>query len=217
MGRFWAACRFSIALLIEIVLDGQSWPNLSVTSSSVSVREFCGSHSVHIPFGEFADAVKRILQFLLIVLEVFVAGIWRYGDELAEAHQDAGERFWNDEAVPGIQDPGVFDGDVEHAHGNCGRARQGYRAGLYFVARAAGAIDAEGDRPAFLQGAAQAEQGAHGVAAAGAFDGDESEFVDDGSHVFAIVAVAAHHANPNVAEEIRRGDDARVPKRKYQR
>ena len=32
----------------------------------------------------------------------------------------------------------------------------------------------------------QAEQGAHGVAAAGAFDGDEAEFVDDASHVFAL-------------------------------
>src|SRR5208282_6693096 len=101
--------------------------------------------------------------------------------------------------------------------GNARGARQRDRAGLYFVAGAARAVDAEGNRPAFLQGAAQAEQGAHGVATAGALDGDEAEFADDASHVFAVVAVAAHHADPEIPAEVSRGNNAGVPEGADQR
>ena len=191
-------------------------PRLLEKSSNI-IRKFWRADFSYVRFGEFADAIKRILQLLLIAFKVFLAGLRRNWDELAEAHQNARKRFRDNEAVPGVENPGVFDCDVERAQGNAGRARQRDRAGLYLVARAARAVDAEGDGPALLQGAAQAEQGAHGVAATGAFDGDEAESVDDTSHVFAVVAVAAHHADAGVAEEVSGGNDDGVPEIEDQR
>jgi len=133
------------------------------------------------------------------------------GTSLPKRSRTREKRLRNDEAVPGVEDPGALNGNVECAHGNAGKNATGDWAGLNFVARAAGTVEAEGDCPALPQGAAQAEQGAHGVAAAGAFDGDESEFVDDASHVFAVVAVTAHHADSAIAKKVSRGDDAGVP------
>ena len=157
------------------------------------------------------------MQFGFVAGKFGVVRIRRNRNQFAEAHQDAGKRLRDDQAVPGVEHPRLLNGDVKHGQRNAGRSRQGNRAGLHFVARAARAVEGEGDCPALLQGAAQAEQGAHGVAAAGAFDGDESEFADDASHVFAVVAVAAHHADSDVAEKIRGGDYAGVPERNDQR
>src|SRR5580704_5915335 len=166
---------------------------------------------MHVLLGELSDAVERTLQLLLIAFQGLVAGVVGNWDEFSEAHQDAGKRFRDDQAVPGVQHPSAFDCDVKRAHGNGRGSRQSDWAWLHFVARTAGTIDAEGYRPAFLQGAAQAEQGADGVAAAGAFDGHESESVDDSSHVFAVVAIAAHDADSEVTKKIGCGDDAGVP------
>jgi hypothetical protein len=57
---------------------------------------------MYIRLGKFADAVEGILQLLFLAAKVFVAGTGRYGNQFAEAHQDAGKRFGNDEAVPPV-------------------------------------------------------------------------------------------------------------------
>src|SRR5581483_5729313 len=77
--------------------------------------------------------------------------------------------------------------------------------------RAAGAVQREGDGPTLVQRAAQAEQGADGIAAAGAFHRDESEALDDPAHVFAVVAVAAHDPDSHIAKDVGRGNDAGMP------
>jgi hypothetical protein len=167
--------------------------------------------------GEFAYTVEGLLQLLLIEFEVFVGRVVGDDYHLSEAHQDAGKRFGDDQTIPGVQDPGAIDGHMKCAQRNAGRSGEGDRAGLYFAARAAWAVECEGYGPTFLQGAAQAEQGADGVAGAGAFDGDESEFADDASHVFAVVAVAAHHADADVAADVGCGNHAGVPEGDNQR
>ena len=55
------------------------------------------------------------------------------------------------------------------------------------------------------------------MAAAGTFDGDETEFADDASHVFAVVAVTTHHAHSDIAKQVSGGNDAGVPERDDQR
>jgi len=146
-----------------------------------------------------------------VALEVFLTCIRRNRDEFAEAYQDAGKRLGNDQTIPGIEHPSAVNGDVKHAEGNAGGAGQRGGTGLYFAARAARAIEGEGDGPTVLKRATQTEQGAYGVAAAGAFDGDESESADDASHVFAVVTVAAHHTHANVTTDVGCRNLAGVP------
>ena len=57
------------------------------------IWKFRGADLMHISLREFADPVERILQLLLIAIEVFIAGIRRNWDQFAEAHQDAGKRL----------------------------------------------------------------------------------------------------------------------------
>ncbi len=168
---------------------------------------------MNVGLGELADAVESILQLLLIMFKVCVAGILRNGNEFAKAHEDAGKRFRNEQAIPSVEDPRSFDRHVERAQWDAGGSREGDRAGLDFVARPTGSIEGEGNRPAILEGATKAEKSAHRVSAAGAFDGDESELANDASHVFAVIAIAAHYAYADITTDIRRRNDGSVPGR----
>ena len=76
-------------------------------SASVVVTKFCRSHSMHILLRELLHAVEGILQLLLVAFEVFVTRIGWNDDEFAETHQHTRKRFRNDEAVPGVEDPGA--------------------------------------------------------------------------------------------------------------
>ena len=116
-----------------------------------------------------------------------------------------------------MEHPRALDGDVKCGQRNSGGSCERYGAGLDLATRTARAVDAEGYGPAFFQCASKAEESAHGVAAAGTFDGDESKFVDDASHIFAVIAVAAHHADATVSKQVRGRDDASMPKREDER
>ena len=107
-------------------LAGKSSGSQPSLRRRIIVRELRSADMAQVRLRKFADSVERILQFLLIAFEVFVAGVGRNRDEFAETKQNARKRFRDDEAVPGVEDPGALDCDVKHAHRNAGGASQGH-------------------------------------------------------------------------------------------
>ena len=166
---------------------------------------------VDVGFGKFTDAVERVLQLLLIAFELGVGRILGHRNEFAEAQQHTRKGLRDDQSVPGSKHPRSVDRHMKHGHRNAGGARQRNRSGFHLVAWATRTVESKSHRPTFLQRTSESEQGAHGVAAAGAFNRDESKFANDAPHVFAIVTVATHYPDAKIAEKIAGGNLAGVP------
>jgi hypothetical protein len=90
--------RFLIAdfrlLIVELPIAGLVFNQKSTifnqqlpALASLVVGKFPRPGPAHIGLSEFANSVKRSLQFRRVAFEVFVSRILRYGDEFADAHQ----------------------------------------------------------------------------------------------------------------------------------
>src|SRR5574337_1860363 len=79
-------------------------------------REFRGSYLADIRFGEFSYAIERRLQIAMGLLHCCFICVLRHEFLPRHSHERAGEWFWNDELIPGIEHPGTIHGNVKRRH-----------------------------------------------------------------------------------------------------
>jgi hypothetical protein len=133
------------------------------------------------------------------------------GDLCSPGDGDSREGFGDEEAVPGAELPGAFGVDVEGADVGAGELGQLGDAGLGDHGGAAGAVGGDGAVVAGEVGAVEVAQAGHGVAGAGAADGDEAETLDGAGDEFAIEAAADEDGDATFAETPGAGEQAAMP------
>src|SRR5215831_19041975 len=121
--------------------------------------------------------------------------IWRYENLPAHAHEGSRERFGNHETVPGVQNPGILQRNVETRHGHAGGPRQKHRPGLDSITRPTWTIDRKCHRPALLYLAAHSQDPSYRATTGRAPDFEEPKFSDHAAGVFPVEAVTAEHVN----------------------
>jgi len=146
-------------------------------------------------------------------LHGLIAGI---GGDLyfrADAHQRFRERLGNHELIPGVENPGVVQRDIEGGHGQCGCARKRDWAGLGDVFRSARAVDGEGDGVAEFEFPLHSKQRGSAAAAAGAANRGKSQLFDCARDVFTVETAAHHNGDAEAAPHPGGGEDGAMPER----
>jgi hypothetical protein len=124
---------------------------------------------------------------------------------------NAGERFGDEEAVPGAELPGAMRVDVAGADGSVDELSELGRTGLGDHGGAAGAVGGDGAVVAGEVGTLHVAQTGSAVAGAGAADGDEAEAFDGAGDEFAVEAAADEDGEAVVAEAPGAGNQTAVP------
>src|SRR5262245_18668055 len=148
------------------------------------VWQMRASDFVHVGFGESLHTVKSRLQALVVVLNLLGRNIFRYRNERTHAHESFGEGLWNQESVPGMEDPGLFQGDMKDRHGNARGSGKENRAGLGDEPRAPRSVDGECDGPALRDLSTQPEQAANGALATRSANGNETKAANHAGREF---------------------------------
>src|SRR5438270_2478128 len=97
---------------------------------------------------------------------MFVIGFSRHSDWCAHIAVNAREGFRNNQGIPTVEDPGSLYRNIEAEDRRAGHARQMNRSWFSNVARAARAVDSEGDKLANLKFALQLTERLQGSARA---------------------------------------------------
>jgi hypothetical protein len=124
---------------------------------------------------------------------------------------DAGERFGNEETVPGAQFPGLLGVNVEGAYGGFDKFGQLGGAGLGNLSRATGTVGSDSTVVAGEVGPLEVPETAGAVAGAGTSNGDEAQAFDGAGDEFAVEAAAYENGDAIVAETPRAGEQTAMP------
>jgi len=171
------------------------------------------TYSPDIRFRILSYAIEGSLQLGVKALGLGFVGVGWNKYLPGDTCQSPRKRFGNHERVPGVQDPGIFNRGVKRGQRHSGSAGQQHRAGLGDVAWPARSVDGKYGSPPLLDVPPHAQQCADGAAITGATHWHESKLPDDSRDVFAVEALAGHHADLAVAPHKRRCKNAPVPKR----
>jgi hypothetical protein len=183
-------------------------------SSELRNRKLFASNFSYVELGEFAYTVECILKFGVEVLSLTIIRL--RGDENLPAYpqQRSGKRLGDHYLVPGIQRPGLFEGNVKSDHGRSGGAGQQHRTWFGYVSRTTGPVDGEGHGRVLCDFFPHSEQRTDRAPAAGAADFHKTKFANNAARPFAVEAVTAHDSNLQMAPEVNCREDTVMPEGK---
>lgn len=187
--------------------------NRSSTLPARIQRKFRSPDLLYIGFRKFARAIECCLQLLQRLFPLPVISLGRNRNTGTHPHQCSRKWLRNHQPVPGIQYPGVSHCDVKPDHRHPRRPRQQNRPRLHDISWASRPIEGERDHPAVFEFPSHPQYGPHGEFAARAANLHEPKLHHDPACIFAIEAVAGHHANLEITPQIHRRNHAGMPER----
>src|SRR5215472_6479135 len=163
-------------------------------------------------FGTQPTSLQRLLHLLMQCGHLLFACAGWDRHRTAEVATGARKRLGDDHAVPGVQDPGAVNGDVEAANGLAALFGEHDWSRLGYVARAAWAIDGEHSSITFFQFAAHAHERADCPTGTRPTHRAITKPLHDAGDVLTIEAAADHQRHLAPAKTIAGRDNASVPK-----
>ena len=131
------------------------------------------------------------------------------------AHGDAGEGFGDEEAIPGVDDPGALGFEMECADGRAGELGELDGARLGAIDGSARTVGGEDGGRAALDDLLEAEEAVAAAGGAGAARGMETEELEGAGDELAVEALADDDGGVGAAEVEGAGEHALMPEAEY--